>query len=260
MIHDLHSNFAALVKAVRYKNLSAASEHIGLSQPQLSRLIQRLEQELGVMLLDRTSKRSSGWLPQAYHLAEIYQQSDKRLKLEIESLNQESVPKEIRLGTLEGLSEKALSVAHHLLMMDSIELVSLDVLDLNELEEQFMAQNLDVLFSFKTPGKQKYSKIVEVGFQKKDWIKNDDVVSVQSSFEYGVTKKKATPKSFVSNSLMIRKSYLENHSGSGQIPSEIFLKKEKGMDPVYLVGQETMTIAAWERIQKALQLSDKAKS
>ncbi|MGE0633106.1 MAG: LysR family transcriptional regulator [Pseudobdellovibrionaceae bacterium] len=257
MIHDLHSNFAALVKAVRYKNLSAASEHIGLSQPQLSRLIQRLEQELGVMLLDRTSKRSSGWLTQAHQLAEIYQQSDKRLKLEIESLNQESVPKELRIGTLEGLSEKALSVSHELLKLDSIEFVSLDILDLNELEEQFMAQNLDVLFSLKTPGKQKYTKIVEVGYQKLEWFKKDENIMVQSSFEYGVTKKKSSAKSFVSNSLVLRKTFLDRYSGAGQIPTEVLSKREKGTDPVYMIGQETMTVAAWDRILKAQEKAAK---
>lgn len=258
MLQDIHSSFAALVKAVRYKNLSAASEHIGLSQPQLSRLIQRLEQELGVMLLDRSSKRSSGWLPQAHELAEIYQQSDKRLRLEIDSLNQTAVPKEIRLATLEGLSEKALAVAHELLMMDSIDLVSLDILDLNELEEQFMALNLDVIFSFKTPGKQKYSRLVEVGYQKLELTKTDDGVSVQSSFEHGVTKKKAAAKSFVSNSLEIRKNYLQKYSGTGLLPTSVSQKKDKGTEAVYMVAQETMTNAAWDRVLKAFkQVLDK---
>ena len=46
----LHWPLSVLSKAIHHKNLSAAADHIGLSQPQLSRLIAQLEEELGVIV------------------------------------------------------------------------------------------------------------------------------------------------------------------------------------------------------------------
>jgi DNA-binding transcriptional LysR family regulator len=63
---------SVISRAVAYKNLSSAAAHVGLSQPQLSRIVQKVEKNLQVQLLDRSSRRSSSWQPIALQLAEIY--------------------------------------------------------------------------------------------------------------------------------------------------------------------------------------------
>jgi len=63
---------SVLSRAVAYQNLSGASQHVGLSQPQLSRIIQKLEAQWSVVLLDRSAKRKACWTPAAYKLARVY--------------------------------------------------------------------------------------------------------------------------------------------------------------------------------------------
>ena len=59
MLQNLAYELSVLVKAVQHKNLSAAAVHVGLSQPQLSRLVAKIEHELNIILLDRTARRKS---------------------------------------------------------------------------------------------------------------------------------------------------------------------------------------------------------
>ena len=60
-MQQLYYELGVLAKAVNFKNLSAAALHVGLSQPQLSRIIAKIEEELKIVLLDRSAKRKSGW-------------------------------------------------------------------------------------------------------------------------------------------------------------------------------------------------------
>src|ERR1700722_16048239 len=103
---------SVLAKAVAYRNLSSASLHVGLSQPQLSRLIAKLESELNMELLDRRVKRKSSWTPQAIQLAELFTQNQRRLENSIRSLQTNQRARQVHIGTLEGLSEAAIHLAH----------------------------------------------------------------------------------------------------------------------------------------------------
>jgi LysR family transcriptional regulator, transcriptional activator for aaeXAB operon len=76
-VEGLHWPLSVLARAVHYKNLTSASSHVGLSQPQLSRLVSQLEKELNVTLLDRSARRKSGWTPAAHRVAQIYAISSK---------------------------------------------------------------------------------------------------------------------------------------------------------------------------------------
>ncbi len=82
----LHWELSVLSRAVAYQNLSSAAMHIGTSQPQLSRIISKLERELKTVLLDRTSRRKSGWTLAALRLAELYMKSERRLEHDIKGL------------------------------------------------------------------------------------------------------------------------------------------------------------------------------
>ena len=55
-MQNFSHEFSVLRRAVAYKNLTAASQNIGISQPQLSRIVAKLEQELDVKLLNRDRK------------------------------------------------------------------------------------------------------------------------------------------------------------------------------------------------------------
>src|SRR5687767_9044815 len=105
---DLSSQLSVLSKAIYYKNLSAASAHVGLSQPQLSRIIQRLEEDLGMQLLDRTIRRKSAWTQEARQLAELHEQNQRRIEQSIRLLQGSGHATVIHMGTLEGLVETAI--------------------------------------------------------------------------------------------------------------------------------------------------------
>src|SRR5687767_8588247 len=97
---DLSYSLSVLARAVAFRNLSAAASHVGLSQPQLSRVVARLERELGLELLNRQVRRRSYWTPQALQLAETFDRSHRRLEASIRALQSRQMPKQIHFGTL----------------------------------------------------------------------------------------------------------------------------------------------------------------
>src|SRR4051812_13999919 len=100
-----------LVRSVAFRNLSSASLHVGLSQPQLSRVIAQLEKELGMELLNRQVRRKSSWTAQALQLAELFEQHQRRLDQAVRGLQSENTPRSIHIGTLEGLVDIAITLA-----------------------------------------------------------------------------------------------------------------------------------------------------
>src|SRR5262245_56109637 len=126
-LESLFWDLSVLSRAVGFANLSAASRHIGLSQPQLSRIIKKIEEELGVQLLDREAKRKSAWTQSAVDLAEQFARGSKELSRQVESaVSTAAHPTEIRIATLEGLSPLAISLSHELLAKDNFARVDLD--------------------------------------------------------------------------------------------------------------------------------------
>ena len=103
MIDNLHWELTVLSKAIAYKNLSGAASPIGLSQPQLSRIVAKIEAELEIVLLDRSARRKSGWTPIAFKLAETYTKFSRSLDSAIHGVTAEREPKYLKAGTLEGL-------------------------------------------------------------------------------------------------------------------------------------------------------------
>ena len=57
MQERLFEDLSLVSRAARFPNLSAAATRIGISQPQLSRVVSRLEKSTGITLLDRSSRR-----------------------------------------------------------------------------------------------------------------------------------------------------------------------------------------------------------
>ncbi len=246
-------NLDVLVKAVHYKNLSAASSHVGLSQPQLSRIVQRLEDDLSMKLLDRSVRRKSAWTLAAHQLAEIHLDSQRRLEHSIRSLQESGHAHLLHMGTLEGLIDTALPLAKAVFDLPAVHLVHLNVYDQNELDEKYLAGDLEVILTSRVPNKAKPKLIKTLGYQSLDWNRSNPSFKVQSSWEFGREKKAqgkqaVSAKALVSNSLHTRRAWLEQYGGEGQIPSTLQRRSQKGMEEVLLVGADGLDGAIWSAL------------
>lgn len=254
---NLHWQLSILAKAIHYKNLSGAASHVGVSQPQLSRIVSRLEEELGVVLLDRTARRKSGWTPVAFKIAETYFRSSRKLTQSLQQLKTDDQATTLTIGTLEGMSSLASDFCIEILKDARMSHVELDVLDLSELEEKFVKEELDLVFTSREPGRHKYRYVRDLGYQVFDRRQSTTGPRVLSPYEYASysqTQKKtrsSAQKVLVSNSLAVRKSWIENNGGSGSIPSDVRRRKTSEADaPVLLIASDVMNPALWERLEQ----------
>jgi hypothetical protein len=250
MIQNLTYELSVLTKVVQHKNLSAASIHVGLSQPQLSRLIAKIESELSVVLLDRTARRKSGWTQVAHDLALIFNKGLHRLESEVLSIVQDREMSELRIGTLEGLSSMAVQFAQGCFEKLKMRIVFLDILDFKDLDSQFLSGGLDLIFTVKPPSKQKFNHQVEVGFQQMEKVNSDSDIYVCSPFELTTDKKVENEFKhlFVSNSLHLRRLWLNELGGTGTLPTETKKGRGKGFYSVYLFGSDLISPKLWEKI------------
>jgi len=243
-----------LARSVAFKNLSSASLHVGLSQPQLSRLIAKLESELGMELLDRKVKRKSSWTPQAIQLADLFTQNQRRLENSIRALQTNQRARQVHIGTLEGISETAVELAHKLFSDDMLRMISIDVFDRSELEGKFLSGDLDVILNTRFPGpaKPRFSRVL--GYQSLDPIQKGDEYALFSSYEFNVRSRQKSPgkdlKTIVSNSLYVRKLWYEHFGGSGMMPSEIVPKSKKGYAEIFLIGGDWLDPHVWKLLEE----------
>lgn len=251
-MQPLYYELSVLSKAIHFKNLSAAAVHVGLSQPQLSRIIARIEDEFKVVLLDRSAKRKSSWTPVALEISEIFKRSTSRLEVDLQNLSHNQSVPEIHIGTLEGLAEFALKTCRVCFEKVGLKKISLDIYDLNELDSHFLGGNLDLIFTSKIPGRQKFRHMIEIGSQVLQKVQTDKKTGVFSTFEYGrIQKKDVEPFEhvFISNSLSIRKAWLEDIGGVGYLPSETRKgKSTQQNEPVLLIGSELLNPTLWKNI------------
>jgi len=253
MLQTLSYELGVLAKAVHHKNLSAAAIHVGLSQPQLSRVISKIEKELNVVLLDRSARRKSGWTPLAQDLAITFSKGFGRLEAEIASVAQDIQLNEIHIGTLEGLSNIALEFVQDCFLHLQMKRVFLDVYDIAELDSQFLSNNLDLAFTVKPPGQKKFSHLLEVGYQQVDKVSSDKKTLVVSPFEFSATDKKTldgASQALISNSLELRRRWLKERGGSGILPVDAKTGKGRGPYTIYLLGSEMLSPRLWDQISK----------
>jgi hypothetical protein len=253
----LNWELSVLSRAVAYSNLSGAAANVGVSQPQLSRIVARLEGELGVTLLDRAARRKSSWTTAAYRLAEVYGEAARQFRAGIETLAGGQRLTHVQVGVLEGLIPIAARFARHALGTPDVRLVELKVEDLNDLEELFFKRSLDFLFTVREPGRKKHGYVRQLGFQTLDPVeKGSSAVRVESSFEHATAsprKGSAAERVLVSNSLQVRKHWIEKYGGRGILPSEVRSTELKGAGkgkevPVLLVGAETLSAETWKTL------------
>lgn len=264
----LHWPLSVLSKAIHHKNLSAAADHIGLSQPQLSRLIAQLEEDLGVILLDRAARRKSGWTPVAYKVADVYFRNSRKLSAALQEVQGDDQIHHLSFGTLEGLVSLAIEVCQAMFRDTKIPVIELNVYDLSELEEHFEKDELDLILTCREPGRSKRKHIREFGWQDfkyagKPLGKGETDLKVLSPFEHAhliqsgkrnASKRErdetANSKILLSNSLAVRKLYIEDFGGRGQVPGPVQLKRPgtSTEQPVFLIGTEILPPVLWEKL------------
>lgn len=257
-LQSLHWQLSVLSKAIHYKNLSGAASHVGLSQPQLSRIIAKIEEELGVVLLDRTARRKSGWTPIAYKVADTYFQASRKLEQELQQLTAESNIVHLTIGTLEGLVPLANSFCRLLFDQAKMQFVELGVYDLGELEQRFEKEKLDLILTCREPSKHKYRFVRSLGFQAVEKTGTPTGTKVFSAFDYAnylhQSHRRSSPKNeriFISNSLAVRKTWVEEYGGFGIIPSEVRKRESSASDmPVLIVASDMLNPALWQKFEQ----------
>jgi LysR family transcriptional regulator, transcriptional activator for aaeXAB operon len=245
-----------LSRSVAYNNLSGAASHVGLSQPQLSRIVAKIEKELGIVLLDRDAKRKSAWTPASFKLAEIYSRSSRQLASEIEKLVGGSEPTLLRGATLEGLAPRATAFCHRLLGATGLTILELNVFDLSVLEEMFFKGEVDFAFTSREPGRKKFKHSQLLGYQSLDRVGKDAAMKVVSTFEFTTqmagAAREREGKVFLSNSLVARQFWLENFGGTGRIPSAVREKRMNDSDErVLLIGRDELPTAFWAKMVRS---------
>lgn len=250
-MHDLHWPLTVLSKAIHYKNITAASTSIGLSQPQISRLIQKLETQLEVRLIDKSSPRNSSWTPQARQLATLFDRSSKTLESAIEQLKEDSRPSIVKIASLEGLALQACKLAKELMESSSVKECYIDVFDQDEMEAKFISGEIDLMFSSRLPGKKKTLPHKIIGYQKLIKSQSEGPYRLFSPFEYSslTAKKKSGLKGsvIISNSLFIRDHWLNTIGGTGQLPGPLQKKETSSSLPVLLIAQDFIHPEIWEK-------------
>lgn len=257
---NLHWQLSVLSKAIHYKNLSGAADHVGLSQPQLSRIVSRLESELSVVLLDRTARRKSGWTPVAFKIADTYSRSSRKLTQSLQQLKSEDQVTQISIGTLEGLTPLATDFCRQALEQPKLHLIELNVFDLSELEERFEREEIDIIFTCREPGKHKYRYVRNLGYQAVEKTGDDAGLKVFSQFEYAqhihsrrtpIRDGRASGKVLLSNSLAVRKHWILDEGGTGFVPGDVRRKRNAESDvTIFMIASDLFSPAFWEKIEK----------
>jgi LysR family transcriptional regulator, transcriptional activator for aaeXAB operon len=243
---------SVLCRAVAHRNLSGASLHVGLSQPQLSRIVRKIEETLSVVLLDRAAKRNAAWTPAAFRLAEFYTKKLRSFDRDLQALMEDSQPSQVVVGCLEGLIQLALPFVHHLLEKGGVRLVEIDVFDLDRLESRFSRGELDLIFTSRRPGRRKFTFVRELGYQSLDAVNTNPKFRVMSTFEFG-SKRGASlgpERTLISNSLAIRKEWFQRFGGKGSLPSEPRRKQSSKLDTeqILLLGTDTISPMVWRQV------------
>jgi hypothetical protein len=239
---------SVLQRAVSFPSLSAASRQIGISQPQLSRILFRIEEELKINLLDRRVKRVPRWTKEAHLISQAYRESVQLLEKKIRAVGSQSKTLErLSLATLEGLSPAGMMIVDFLFKNKLANNIKFDVLDLNELTHAFEAGEYDLIISSQRGGRRKCALERRLGYQvleEKSSGKNPEIDLKSSTESMLKAQKDPTQKPLlISNSLMIRRMALEKFSARGIIPSPIYQKSrgpKAGEQDVMLLVRENL--------------------
>lgn len=244
---EIYWPLEVLSRSVHFPNLSTAAEHVGISQSQLSRMLKQLESYFGYQLLDRKIKRKSMWTPEAHQLAEIFLTHNQRLLNQFQQLKARQNITELRMVCLEGVIDLASQMLHKVSKKIPLTSIRLDIFDLDELEERYLREEYDLMLSIHIPNRTKPKYQHTMGFQNPEWVSNKKAnTNVYSVFEdhQKKNKRKSQAMTFVSNSLQVRRNWIEQYGGSGQFPSAEL--SSRGEIEVFLLALPSLPENVWE--------------
>jgi DNA-binding transcriptional LysR family regulator len=253
---------SVLSRAIKFPNLSAASPHVGLSQPQLSRIVAKLESSLKMQLLDRSARRRSIWLPDAYKICESFARFERQFESEIDVLRGTKRVERVRVGFLEGLSITAVNLAIALSKAERPRYLELSVFDLSDLESRFLNGELDLVLTAREPGSKKRRFIERLGWQVLEHRNFHNDQSILSPYEHSKLSRKAQEREqiVVSNSLLVRQLWIESTGASGFVPSDVLTSKPRSGQAVevLMIAQESWPLVRWSAlvtiVRRALKL------
>ena len=254
----LNWELSVLHRAVAFPNLSHASANIGISQPQLSRVVAKLESELGLNLLDREIKRKASWTQEAYKLADIYSRTVQRFQSDLTQIKDSSWPRVIRIGLLEGLIPSFIKVLNHTFTHTDIKTAQIYVYDTSKLEERFLENDLDLIYSFRVPNKKKFKHVKNIAYQLLEHHSSEKATSYTlSEFEYTSQQYKQDYPNMdrnipliISNSLSFRKEWHRVYSATAILPSEPYKipKKTENELKLYVIAHDLLPQKLWDII------------
>ena len=244
----LNWELTVLARAIRYPNLTVAAGNIGISQPQLSRIVARLEEELEMTLLKRPSKKQSSWSAQAFKLSELYMSKETEFFRDIKQLGRRKVQRNIKFACLEGLVPTCNATVSGLLDEFTFHSLRINVYDIHELEELFLAGSVDAIFTVRLPDVKGDIRHKVIGYQQVETQRKPSKWSVFSTYEYD----RLTPDTrgvLISNSLDVRRFWIEEKGFKGSLPSELLAKKPKSnAETVYVIAGTNFPEVLWEKL------------
>lgn len=249
---SLHWPLEVLARATAHPNATAAAAMIGLSQPQISRLVLLLERELGLELLDRRARRKAHWTQAAHDLSRKVREMNNELANEVRRLRGEAEPKVFKLGALEGLMDVALRLAEMVFQRTAVVRCELEIRDLIEIESLYLNRNLDVVLTSRSPARASKGLERRLGYQILEQILPSgarpgerqpahsilalspaEASRLAPAFEKALDPADRPEvdtgqgsRSLVTNSLEARVRWVESHGGIAWRPSSLVRKPE----------------------------------
>jgi len=255
-----------LSRSVSYANLSGAATHVGLSQPQLSRIVRRLEDQLKVTLLDRRVRKLAAWTPQARQLARLWARNLQVFEAEVRSLGEPVWPKHLRVGTESGLVPTASEFAHFLFERFGVEKIEFDVLEPEELEGGCLSGDLHFI-CVSRESRRRVSKFTRrLGWQILAPAGETAGVRVLARSEPRETEvgerirrsRGQDPifRTIVSDSFEVRKHWIEDRGAGGWMPVGLKTRgsASKHKRPVLLLGSRAVDPRLWDIVASDFHL------
>ncbi|MFA6236309.1 MAG: LysR family transcriptional regulator [Bacteriovorax sp.] len=261
-MEDVFYELSVLTKAVAYKNLTLASQNIGLSQPQLSRIVAKIERSLNISLLDRSTKRKSGWTAEAFQVVNLYSKTIRNLKREIDLFKTGGHVKSLKIACLEGHMDFVINWIEIIYSDLKIEQIEVSIYEIDLLEKYFLKGHYDLAITGRDIGKKKYQYESVLGYQALKIHDDKSGQLVMSPFElqskFFEINAKMNKRVLISNSLELRKRWLLSRGGKGTIPSSIRTKKSsiEGI-PVTLLAQDTFHPELWKELSASARKAQK---
>jgi hypothetical protein len=209
--------------------------------------------------MDRDSKRSVSWRPEALKLADLYSQLSRSWELELKSLSASKPFKKIKVGCLEGLSEVATDYIAKIIKLESnLEEIEIEPLDLGELEKEFLDQELDLILSSRSPGKKKFQFLEVIGHQKFSNFEGRSEWQIKTPFELLKDHKSKKKKNIVTKSLWLKTLCRDRLDASALIPQKLnkssaskIPKESQDYVPVFMIAKDDFPKELWKELLRS---------